>query len=130
MSRLRTFLAVPLAEETRWRLVELQRCFGLSGSEVKWVEPENLHVTLVFLGDVSAEEIPGVCRAAQDAVAELPPFMLTIQDVGCFPHTRRPRILWAGVATGAEALTRLYEQLTLYLEVLGFRRDERAYAPH
>jgi 2'-5' RNA ligase len=130
MARLRTFLAVPLSADIRDRLVGLQQRLAKDVGEVKWVEDENLHVTLVFLGDVSAEEIPAVCRATQESVADVPPFLLGVRGVGCFPTARRPRILWAGIDPGADPLKDLYEQVSLALETLGFRREDRPYTPH
>jgi RNA 2',3'-cyclic 3'-phosphodiesterase len=130
MGRIRTFLAVPLPEELRERLTGLQRRMTKTLHDVKWVEKENLHVTLVFLGDVAAEEIPAVCRAAQEACAEVPRFQLNVMGLGCFPSLRRPRILWAGIREGAEELQRVYEGLALRLGLLGYRREDRSYTPH
>lgn len=130
MARLRTFLAVPLSEEIRERLVGLQERLGAAVEGVRWVEEANLHVTMVFLGDVVAEEIPAVCRAAQEAAVKMGRFAIGVKGLGCFPHARRPRIVWAGVSAGAEGLKALYEQLTDRLEVLGFRREGRPYTPH
>ena len=62
MSRLRTFIAVDPGKAIRERLVALQENLARAGSEMKWVEPENLHVTLLFLGEVDNREVPDVCR--------------------------------------------------------------------
>jgi len=130
MARLRTFLAVPLSEEIRESLVGLQERLASEVDGVNWVEGENLHVTLIFLGDVVAEEIPAVCRSAQAAADEASAFALSVQGLGCFPHARRPRIVWAGIDRGAAVLKDVYERLTRHLGPLGFRREDRAFTPH
>ncbi len=130
MARLRTFLAVPLSDDIRQRLVALQERLAGAVDSVRWVEEENLHVTMFFLGDVDAEEIPAVCRAAQGATSEMPAFPVGLKGLGCFPHTRRPRIVWAGVGRGAAELKELYEGLSRHLEPLGFRREDRPFTPH
>ena len=63
MSRLRTFIAVDPGPAIRERLVALQANLERAGSQMKWVEPENLHFTLLFLGEVDNREVPDVCRA-------------------------------------------------------------------
>jgi 2'-5' RNA ligase len=131
MARLRTFLAVDVGAGIRSRLVALQEALARAAEEVKWVEEENLHVTLLFLGDVDERDVTDVCRAVGDVCAGLPAFPLSVEGVGCFPHARRPRTLWAGVGTGARELIALHDALEGPLVELGvYRREERAYTPH
>src|SRR6516165_7049502 len=66
MARLRTFIAIDLARPIRDRLIALQENLGRAGTEVKWVEPENLHVTLLFLGEVGMEDLARVCTAVAE----------------------------------------------------------------
>src|ERR671937_1305537 len=103
-SRLRTFIAVALDTFTHDRLVGLQERLAEAGVPVKWVEPENLHVTLLFLGEVDARDVPEVCRAVAEVCAGQPAFDLAVETAGCFPNPRRPRILWVGVGQGAQEL--------------------------
>jgi 2'-5' RNA ligase len=131
MKRLRTFIAVDLGKPIRDRLVSLQERLAESGAAVKWVEVENLHVTLLFLGEVDERDVPAVCRAAADACKEHAPFTMAIETVGCFPTPRRPRTLWVGVGTGAQELCALHDALEPPLLDLGcYRREERKYTPH
>ena len=89
MARLRTFIAVDIGKSIRGRAVSLQDTLARSAPEVKWVEPENLHVTLLFLGEVDERVLADVCRLVQAATAEQPAFPLTVETVGCFPNARR-----------------------------------------
>lgn len=130
MPRTRTFIAVEVNKAIRERLVSLQEKLGATGTEVKWVEPENMHLTLLFLGEVDDREIPKVCRIVSDIAAQHPSFSLRVESVGCFPTPRRPRILWVGVGEGGESLIAVHDQLEIPLQELGYRREERRYKPH
>lgn len=127
----RTFIAVPLEEKVRAKIVGLQEEMSAAGTEVKWVEPENLHVTLLFLGEVDLRESVEICRAVRRVTEGISPFKLQIAGMGCFPNARRPRTLWAGVAEGHDELTQLHHAIEGdLLELGGYRREERGYTPH
>ena len=131
MARIRTFLAIDLGAKIRKKLVAVQGELAEAMAEVKWVEPDNLHVTLLFLGEVNDRELPGVCRAAQQAVAETPSFMVSVETLGCFPNTRRPRVVWAGVGQGMQEICRIHDALEAAMREQGcHRREERQFTPH
>lgn len=130
MARLRTFIAVDPGKIIRNHLVALQEALARTGAEVKWVEPENLHVTLLFLGEVDERQLVDVCRIVKDCASRVPPFALHAEHVGCFPNPRRPRVVWAGVGEGTETLQALHGALETPLQDLGYRREERRYTPH
>src|SRR5262249_30151520 len=97
MARIRTFIAVDLGKAIRDRTVALQETLARTGTEVKWVEPENLHVTLLFLGEVGDREVPQVCRIVGEETQQHPKFLMSVETVGCFPNPRRPRVIWVGI---------------------------------
>jgi 2'-5' RNA ligase len=130
MARLRTFIAVDLGKLIRDRVIALQEALARTGAEVKWVEPENLHVTLLFLGEVEDRSVPDVCRLVQSCTAQHSPFPMSVETVGCFPNARRPRVLWVGVGAGVQPLCALHDELEIPLQDLGYRREERRYTPH
>ena len=131
MARLRTFLGVDLGQSIRDRAVALQKDLArAAGTEVKWVEPENLHATLLFLGEVDERQVPRVCQLVAQETANHPAFEISVETAGCFPNARRPRILWVGVGQGSQELCALHDSLEQGLETLGFRREERRYTPH
>jgi 2'-5' RNA ligase len=131
MARKRTFLGIDVGPEIRARLVSLQEELATIATDVKWVEPENLHITLLFLGEVDQREIIDLCRATQKAVAKLPAFTLNVAGAGCFPNARRPRTLWVGVTTGADEVCAVHDAIeTPLLEMGSYRRETRAYVPH
>jgi 2'-5' RNA ligase len=131
MARLRTFIAVDLDKASRDRTVALQESLGRASEHVKWVEPENLHVTLLFLGEVEDRDVPAVCAAVAECTARQPPFPMTVERAGCFGNPRRPRTLWVGVGEGTQELVALHDALEPPLLDLGcYRREERQYTPH
>jgi 2'-5' RNA ligase len=154
MARLRTFIAVDLGKAIRDRCVALQETLASTaegsplapragadsrsesatlgrGGGVKWVEEENLHVTLLFLGEVEDREVPALCRAVADCCAGHDAFALSVEGVGCFPNPRRPRTVWVGVGVGGPELCALHDALEPPLLALGcYRREDRQYTPH
>ena len=129
--RLRTFVAVDLGKSLRDRLVSLQENLARNGADVKWVEVENLHVTLLFLGEVDERELMPVCRAVSLVCGRHDRFLLSVDSVGCFPNPRRPRVVWAGVGMGGPELIALHDSLETALQELGgYRREDRSYTPH
>jgi 2'-5' RNA ligase len=131
MSRIRTFIGIDVGKPIRDRLVNLQETLSRAGAEVKWVEPENLHVTLLFLGEVDEREVPAVCSVVGESVAQHQPFAMSIETAGCFPNPRRPRVLWVGVGEGAQDVCALHDSLETPLLDLGcYRREDRKYTPH
>lgn len=131
MARLRTFIGIDPGRPIRERLVGLQKTLAASGAQVKWVEPHNLHLTLLFLGEVDQRDVPSVCAAVAEACAEHKAFAMTVATTGGFPNTRRPRTVWAGVTEGAEAVSALHAGLERPLLELGcYRREERKFTPH
>ncbi len=131
MARLRTFLAIDLGKPLRDRCAALQETLARTGADVKWVEVENLHVSLFFLGEVGEREIVPLCRVVSDCTAGRPAFSLSVETVGCFPNPRRPRVVWVGVGEGHDELVGLHDALEAPLLELGcYRREERKYTPH
>ncbi len=128
--RVRTFIALELTGSIKNRAVRMQGMLASAVTDTKWVEPENLHITLKFLGEVPEQEIYHVCRIAQDVAQHHEPFELVVQGVGAFPHARRPRVLWAGVEQGAEPLRRLQAELEEAYARAGWNPEGRRFQPH
>lgn len=130
-NRLRTFIAVGVDPFTRDRLVGLQKRLADGGAAAKWVEPANLHVTLLFLGEVHSRETPDICRIAAEVAKQQSSFAMTLLGAGAFPTPRRPRTLIVHITEGSEDLVRLHAMLEPPLLELGcYRREERAFKPH
>ena len=131
MAQVRTFIAVDVGSAIRRTATTLQKLLAQCGADVKWVEPENLHLTLIFLGEVDDRELHAVCRAVSKAVVRESPFPIRVAGVGAFPTPRRPKTIWAGITDGAENLARIHDLIEPPLvELGGYRREDRPYTPH
>ncbi len=130
MSRTRTFLGAAISTDTRRRATLMQKELA-AVAEVKWVEPANLHVTLLFLGDLDDRDLVEVCKATTAAARREPPFVLRVSGLGAFPTPRRPKVLWGGIVEGADSLIRLHAAIAAPLIESGIHRQEdRDYTPH
>lgn len=120
---IRLFVGLALPEATRFRLSGLAG--GVPGA--RWVAPENLHVTLKFIGEVDN----GLAEDIDIALAsvECEPFELELSGVGFFGQASKARILWGGLVPN-DALNRLYGRIETALEAIGIARETRNFAPH
>ena len=127
----RLFIAVELTSAARRYAEEALRIFkeGLP-SGVRWVRPEGIHLTLKFLGNVSNDAIPTIESGMQRVVEGICPFTVRVQGAGCFPSTRRPRVLWLGLQGELEPLLTAQSRLEDSLEALGVERENRRFQPH
>ncbi len=130
MATVRTFIAINLAGSLHKTLSEVIEKFSASKASVKWVEPENAHLTLKFLGNVDEPRLPEVFGACQKAVEGFGPIDLEVRAVGCFPNLNRPRIVWLGIEKGAEQIRRLQQEIETELERIGFPKEDREFKTH
>jgi 2'-5' RNA ligase len=125
----RIFVAVFPPPEIRRALVGAARELPVVG-EVRWARPENVHLTLKFLGDVPEDDLDRVAEALEPVRLRHESFEAELSGFGAFPSARRARILWAGIGEGSEPLRDLARDVEASLEPLGFEREDRAYMPH
>jgi RNA 2',3'-cyclic 3'-phosphodiesterase len=131
MGKTRTFIGIDIGDAIRANTTALVKELAKTGAAVKWVAPESMHVTLLFLGEVDDRELHAVCKAVKGAAECEAPFSLRVSGLGAFPTARRPKILWAGITDGVEPLQRLNAALEERMLDLGcYRKEERGYAPH
>lgn len=123
----RGFVAVEVGP--RPAVVRLLDVLAASGADLKLVEPENLHVTLKFLGDVPDDALPAVEAAVRAAARPERPFTARLHRVGQFPPRGAARVWWVGMS-GAEALVRIATRLESSLAPLGFPPEARPFTPH
>ncbi len=133
MTTIRTFVAIELSDPARTALTELQHHLraGTPAHNVRWTATENIHLTLHFLGDTDLNKISKIEEILQLTAAAYSPFSLALAGLGCFPNTRRPRIVWVGVTGDTNSLAALHHDLGERLKgKIGFKPEARPYAPH
>ena len=130
---IRTFIAVETSPEVRAAAAGLTDRLrrGWRASEVRWVPPENLHLTLRFLGETAESGVAPLTAALDGVTAGTPPCQLTLGPLGAFPDVRRPRVLWLGLkGAGTAALRSLQRRIEERLTGLGWEREGRPFSPH
>jgi 2'-5' RNA ligase len=131
MEEVRCFIAIELTEELKRGLRELQaQLKAASQAPVKWVEPENIHLTLKFLGNVAPGRIEEIAQAMTEAVRGTSPFSLEVKELGVFPNPRRVQIAWVGLGGEVDKLSRLQQRIESGLAKLGFAPENRRFTPH
>ncbi len=127
---MRIFTAVELPETVRSALDDrLARLLG-STRGVQTVAPENLHVTLRFLGQVDPALVADLLGAVQRAAGRVRTANVAVRGFGAFPRPERPRVIWSGVKDPRGALKALFDEISTELVPLGFEPEERAYHAH
>jgi 2'-5' RNA ligase len=129
--RLFVALEIPSAVRDRFAaLIHELRALQLKSSAKKprWVRPENLHVTLKFIGHIELVKLDPI-RATLANVRSEAPADLQFRGLGFFPNAKRPRVLWAGTATSPN-LAAIAGDVDASLAELGIPAEERAFTPH
>ena len=127
---MRLFIAMPLGAEVEQKLGEIINECRQHGGSVKWVKPENIHLTIRFLGDTD-EGILDKLKQLLDAVAtEFSPVETTIDRLGAFPNLQRPRVIWTSVSSETETLAKLAGQVELRVRKLRFEAEKKPFKAH
>ena len=104
---IRAFIAIELSDQIKETVRNFQEHLKPSGCDIAWVKPENIHLTLKFLGDVKTKMLPSVIETLRDVCKDLRPFDTTLTQSGVFPDLRHPRVVWVGLDDSDANLTRL-----------------------
>lgn len=131
MEQIRSFIAIELSGEVKQALARLQD--GLktgSRTPVRWVDPNSIHLTLKFLGDIDASLTGRITAVMEEAVRGLRPFHIDVGGLGVFPNPRRVQVVWVGLAGEVERLVLLQKRIEVGLTPLGFAAESRSFTPH
>jgi len=124
---MRLFIAINFSRAFKNKMAELLAELRQLPVAVKWVVPENIHLTLKFLGEVNPDRIEAIGDALRRASRGIKPWELEIKGTGVFPNWRTPRVIWVGVST-EPSLVELQQKLTKEYVVLGFPAER--FTPH
>jgi RNA 2',3'-cyclic 3'-phosphodiesterase len=127
---MRLFYAIEFTDQVKQELAEISRSFSAAAVKGRWTRPENLHLTLQFLGEQPPASIPELTDILQQAAASVCPFNMCIQGCGTFGHARNAQdILWLGVEVQPQ-LQSLVARLNKLLRQMKYACDERPFSPH
>jgi 2'-5' RNA ligase len=128
---IRSFIAVELPEAIKTGLQQLQTELTLPRySFVKCVAPEGIHLTLKFLGNISAKKVTDITGVMEQASQGVNPFQLQLTEIGAFPNMRRPRVVWVGIKGDVDKLVDWQQRIDNGLVPLGFAKEARPFTPH
>ncbi len=130
MGLLRAFIAVEIPHEIQQAIYKATSSFRQAAEPlIRWVPPENMHLTLKFLGDVSPSNVDMLTQMLRLEADSSHCFEIRVGGIGSFPNPRRPRVIYIGIQApaGLEALQHGVESAT---NRLGYESEDRAFSPH
>lgn len=130
LMNVRLFVAVEITEEIQKRLSAFQNALKKAGADVSWVAPENLHITLKFIGALDEEKIESITAIIKEAMAHIKPFDLHYRGVGTFPTEKKPRVVFADVIDERGVLAQIHERLDNQFVALGVEHEGRKFSAH
>jgi 2'-5' RNA ligase len=127
---IRTFIAIPLPNQVRDYLSNIIKVFKetFPGNAVKWVHPDNIHITLKFLGDVSKSNLH-ILFDKLDSKNQFFPFTLTLNKIGAFPSIYKPQVIWAGT-TNHEILIEIVKFIERSTSLINEEKEPKSFVPH
>ena len=131
MDLVRSFIAFELPAGLKADLGELQRLLKNNRYDwIKWVNPDSIHLTLKFLGDITTDKIDEIMMAIQESIGGIPPFVIQVKGLGVFPNLKRIQVVWVGLAGDLGYLKILQENIENNLAILGYPAEGREFTPH
>ena len=127
---MRTFIAIPLSDQSRTMLETMQLQLRSAKPDVTWTAVSSIHITLKFLGEINPAALPGLIEALESATASAASFAVKLQGLGTFPNIHNPRIVWCGVRDHSGNLGRLQQMVEMACTQHGFTPEEKPFHPH
>jgi 2'-5' RNA ligase len=129
METIRAFIAIELSAALQKALGEVISTLSPHTAAVRWIAPENIHLTLKFLGDIPTGNLALLQKAIQAEALQHPACSLAVGGLGAFPSLRRPRVIWIGIQAPS-GLKSLHQGLENAASRMGIAREERPFSPH
>lgn len=120
---MRLFVAISVPDAVKQHARMIRNNIGVSRADIKWVEYENYHLTVKFLGEVNSSDLPALKKQLSMAAEASPPFNLSAGGLGYFPNRRRPRVLWLGIKGELDKAEFVAERVDAYLGELGYEPE-------
>jgi 2'-5' RNA ligase len=127
---MRLFIALPLELSVKDALGKIISLFRQRGGPVKWVKPENVHLTLRFLGETDENLVSEIKKQIDEAVKSHHQVQTSITTLGGFPNLNRPRVIWVGIERNLEALGKIAKDVEHRMHSLGFEKEEKQFKAH
>ncbi len=126
---MRTFIAIELPQEIKSALSNIQAELKQAHADVKWVKPENIHLTLKFLGEIDETLVEKICAILEGIARQNTLFNLSLSDLGAFPKLNYPRVIWIGV-TNDQPVVKIAEEIEKEAVEIGLPSESRPFSSH
>jgi 2'-5' RNA ligase len=132
IAALRLFVAISIPEPVRNEIIRVQQELQplVPCDVVRWAKPDQFHLTLRFLGDVSADGVEDLKKSVGAVCLNAPVLSLRAEGVGFFPNSRSPRVIWAGINDGAGRLVDLQKQIEVAVQPFTAEPGEKNFTGH
>ncbi|MCX7757381.1 MAG: RNA 2',3'-cyclic phosphodiesterase [candidate division WOR-3 bacterium] len=136
MTKLRTFIAVPLPENIKTEIAAMTENFihefssTINLTSIRWVNRENLHLTLIFLGEVTVDFVDESQKIVEQVAKTYKSFNIQLKGLGVFPNMHSARVLWIGIKDDANNIIKIQKLLVDSLMAIGYKPEERKFHPH
>lgn len=127
---MRTFIAIDFDDAIRKQLANLESRLKPRCGKVKWVDPDKMHLTLKFLGEIDDRQVTPISRALDELARQCRPFDITVEDFGTFPPRGGVKVIWVGIKDPSGLLAECQACCEGLLEPLGFPKERRRFSPH
>jgi len=127
---MRAFIAIDLPAEIKAALAKIQNRLKTSLPKINWVKPENLHLSLKFLGDISLNQLEDIRQVIEEITKTACPVQIKLETPGVFPSPALAKIIWLGTEQLPDRLKQLVEELDSKLCQIGFAREKRPFQAH
>jgi RNA 2',3'-cyclic 3'-phosphodiesterase len=130
MTPIRTFIAIEIPEDIRNRIAVLQSGLKGLGGKITWVKPENMHLTMKFLGETEQHQVKNIFDKLDQAVSSINQFEIKFKEVGAFPNFRRPKVFWVGTEGDNSTLIEVANKIDQQMCEFGFRPENKRFSAH
>lgn len=127
---MRCFIAIPLPSKTQQELSKIQSQLKETEADVKWVEPDNIHLTLKFLGEIDRTKIKTISQQLKELISKYTRFETCMGKLGTFPTLSNPRVIWLDINKNEDTINDLKKKIEEILQPFGLEKETRPFRPH
>jgi 2'-5' RNA ligase len=129
---MRLFIAFPVSKEIKNKIAKLQKDLKskVVDEKISWVNPDNIHLTIKFLGEVDPEKVEVIGKIMAKSINRVGVFEMNIENGGVFPSKNKPRVMWVGCNDPTENISKIKKSMDNALKKLGFKKEKKKFNAH
>ncbi|MEA3329041.1 MAG: RNA 2',3'-cyclic phosphodiesterase [Candidatus Omnitrophota bacterium] len=127
---MRAFIAIEIPRDVKSELSQIIDTLRSSQADVKWVKPQDVHLTLKFLGNIDQSRLKEIQNILDRVAKTENSFEMSMEDLSAFPNPSFPRVIWTGLKQGSQNTLDLAKKIECELAKIGFAKEKRPFHPH